>query len=152
MTRRVAIVLAGALIVMLHSTAHAGGVTTLLSVGTSGNPANGGSFGPAISADGRSVPFVSGPSHLVPNDTNGVPDVFVHDRSTAITERVSVSSGGDQSNGYSSILTRPAVSGDGRYVAFVSGASNLVPDDTNGATDIFVHDRLTGITERVSID
>src|SRR5690606_40951715 len=67
---------------------------------------------------------------------------------TGVTERVSVASDGTQGNANTS---KAALSGDGRYVAFQSIATNLVPGDTNGATDVFVHDRLTGVTERVSV-
>src|SRR5205809_7953833 len=80
-----------------------------------------------------------------------VSDVFVHDRQTGTTERVSVASDGAQGNGSSGLLSfafPPALSADGRFVAFVSFATNLVAGDTNGATDVFVHDRQTGATER----
>jgi hypothetical protein len=75
-------------------------------------------------------------------------DIFVHDRKTGRTERVSVSSRGEQANGNSA---GPSISADGRYVAFGSGASNLVKGDTNGRTDVFVRDWLKGKTERVSV-
>src|SRR5439155_1170129 len=101
-----------------------------------------------ISADGRFVTFTSAASNLVSGDTNGADDVFVHDRLTRVTERVSVASDGTEGNDES---FRASISADGRVVAFVSAASNLVTGDTNGAFDVFVHDRLTGVTERVSI-
>ena len=84
----------------------------------------------------------------MPGDTNKEPDIFVHDRQTGVTERVSVSSSGAQANSQSTLAS---ISGDGRYVAFSSYASNLVPNDTNYREDVFVHDRLTGVTERVSV-
>jgi Tol biopolymer transport system component len=87
-------------------------------------------------------------SNLVMSDTNGVEDIFVHDRATGITERVSVNSKGQDANGTS---VSPAISADGRFVAFVSTASNLVTGDTNDLPDTFVHDRQTGETTRVSI-
>jgi hypothetical protein len=90
-----------------------------------------------ISADGRYVAFFSIASNLVPGDTNGttVPfDVFVYDRQTDMTQRVSVASGGTQGNG-SSMST--SISANGRFVAFNSSASNLVSGDTNGVTDAF---------------
>jgi hypothetical protein len=74
--------------------------------------------------------------------------VFVHDRLTGITERVSIASNGTQANGGSGNVT---LSADGRYVAFLSNASNLVSGDTNFISDVFVHDRLTRQTTRVSI-
>src|SRR5438093_412858 len=118
---------------------------------TEGNDA---SLGSALSADGRFVAFDSAATDLVAGDTNGVSDVFVHDRQTGTTERVSITSDGTQGNGKSGLLSfafPPALSADGRFVAFVSFATNLVAGDTNGATDVFVHDRQTGTTERVSV-
>jgi Tol biopolymer transport system component len=127
----------------------ANGTTERVSVRSSGKQVHGDSSEPAISADGVCVAFTSSSAFLVNGDLNGVSDVFVHDRATGKTERVSVDSAGVEGNGGSS---RPAISSDGRYVAFLSGASNLVAGDTNGAGDVFVHDRVTGVTERVSVD
>jgi len=124
------------------------GTTERVSVATGGEQANDQSRGIAISGDGRYVAFRSWATNLVPGDTNGEPDIFVHDRQTGATERVSVATGGGQSNGESS---QPALSADGRYVAFDSVADNLVPGDSNDVTDVFVHDRQTGVTERVSV-
>ena len=84
----------------------------------------------------------------MPGDTNGAVDVFVRDRRLGTTRRVSVSSTGAQGNGRS---FDPAISSAGRYVAFGSDASNLVPGDTNGAVDVFVRDRELGTTRRVSV-
>ena len=81
-------------------------------------------------------------------DTNGASDVFVHDRQTGETRRVSVASDGTQGNSQSN---EPSPSADGRYVAFSSVSSTLVADDTNGTYDVFVHDRQTGETQRVSV-
>lgn len=125
------------------------GITDRISVDSHGNEGNRQSRFPAISHDGRYVVFVSGASNLVRGDTNSLDDVFVRDRWTGTTARLSVDSGGNQANGYS---TLPAISGNGRYIAFYSTASNLVPGDTNHAGDIFVHDRQSGLTERVSVD
>src|SRR5205823_3306605 len=124
------------------------GTTELVSVAAGGTGADGNSFNPAISPDGRYVAFDSEATNLVASDTNGFPDVFVRDRLTGTTERVSVASGGAQGNSSSG---RPAISADGRYVAFESAASNLVAGGTFGNFDIFVRDRLTGTTERVSV-
>ncbi|MEP0766435.1 MAG: PD40 domain-containing protein [Fimbriimonadia bacterium] len=124
------------------------GVTARVNVSSLGEEANDESGEPAISGDGRHAAFTSRASNLVPNDTNGTWDVFVHDRTTGVTERVSVSSAGAQGNGFS---MGPSLSHDGRYVCFMSLANDLVPDDTNGVKDIFVHDRLSGVTDRVSI-
>jgi Tol biopolymer transport system component len=125
------------------------GVTERVSVGSAGVQANGDSYAFAISADGRYIAFDSMASNLVAADTNDASDVFVHDRQTGVTQRVSVDSAGNEGNGSS---TLPAISADGRYIAFDSMASNLVAADTNDASDVFVHDRQTGVTERVSVD
>jgi hypothetical protein len=134
------------------------GTTELVSVGLGGVPANGNSGdslggsirGFAINADGRYVAFWSQATNLVAGDTNGFLDVFVRDRQLGTTERVSVSSGGAQSNSYS--VGQVSISADGRFVAFFSNASNLVVNDTNHTFDIFVRDRQNGTTERVSVD
>jgi Tol biopolymer transport system component len=123
--------------------------TSRVSVDSSGAQGNGLSRLPTISADGRFVVFQSDASNLVAGDTNGVEDIFVHDRTTGITERVSIDSAGAQANDGSG---SPTMSPDGRYVAFNSSAKNLVAGDTNGWADVFVHDRSTGLTERVSVD
>jgi hypothetical protein len=130
------------------------GTTERVSVDGSGIQANGSSWAARISADGRFVVFSSSASNLVANDTNGATDVFVHDRTTGATERVSVGSSGDEGNGPSGVVMPDysAISDDGRFVAFESLASNLVPGDTNGSGDIFMHDRQTGLTGRVSVD
>jgi hypothetical protein len=93
---------------------------------------------PALNDDGRYLAFLSLGNNLVVGDTNGVGDIFVRDRTTGSMVRVSVSSDGAQADGPSE---RPRISGDGRYVAFVSAATNLVAGDTNGVADVFVHDR-----------
>ena len=124
------------------------GETTRVSVDSRGRQANGGSAAPSLSADGRFVGFGSYGSNLVDGDTNQEIDVFVHDRQTGETTRVSVDSRGRQANGGSGIA---ALSADGRWVAFHSFASNLVDGDTNGTLDIFVHDRMTGTTTRASL-
>lgn len=121
--------------------------TERASVSSAGAEANGPSFGPALSDDGRYVVFTSDATNLSPSDTNGR-DVFVRDRQTGITELVSIASDGAQANRPALF---PTISGDGRYIAFQSDADNLVADDTNGVSDIFLHDRQTGVTERVSL-
>jgi hypothetical protein len=124
------------------------GTTERVSVGQGGVQANSLSGYAVLSADGRFVAFVSGASNLVPGDTNDEEDVFVHDRRTGRTERVSLGQRDVQGNRGS---FDPALSADGRFVAFVSWASNLVPGDTNDEEDVFVRDRRTGKTERVSL-
>jgi Tol biopolymer transport system component len=123
------------------------GTTERVSLTADGAQAGGNSTSLSLSADGRFVAFVSG-DNLVPGDTNGVTDVFVRDRQAGVTERVSVGAGGAQADEASSL---PSLSADGRLVAFVSDAANLVPGDTNGQRDIFVRDRQAGTTERVSL-
>lgn len=122
------------------------GMIERISVSADGREGNGGSYFPDISADGRLVAFYSEANNLVANDSNASWDVFVYDRQTGITRRVSVGYGGQQANGDS---TFPDLSADGRYVVFDSAASNLVVGDTNHYADIFIHDRQTGLTERV---
>jgi Tol biopolymer transport system component len=102
----------------------------------------------AVSADTRYVSFTSSAPDLVADDTNGVADIFVLDRQSGITQRVSVSSGATQATEGSG---EGSMSANGRYVAFVSGASDLVPGDTNDHIDVFVRDLLTGHTTRVSV-
>ena len=126
------------------------GVTSRVSVDSSGAQAlPSGSAQAVISADGRFVAFWSQANNLVPGDTNNCADTFVHDLQTGATTRVSVDSFGAQGDSYSSGPS--AISADGRYVAFMSRATNLVPNDTNFNDDVFVHDLQTGLTERVSV-
>ena len=125
------------------------GTTVRVSVSSAGAQGDGDSYSPAIDAIGRYVAFYSEASNLVPGDTNGMEDVFVHDAWTGTTTRVSVDSSGAQGNGRSYY---PALSGSGRHVVFYSFASNLVPSDTNRAGDVFLHDRVLGTTTRVSVD
>jgi Tol biopolymer transport system component len=126
-------------------------VTRRISVGAGGQQANGGSSWPAISADGRFVAFTSSASNLVAGDTNGRIDVFVRDRMLQVTRRISVGPGGQQANSESSENFEPAISAHGRFVAFGSAASNLVPGDTNNADDVFVRDRKLQVTRRISV-
>lgn len=125
-----------------------GGRVARASVDNSGFQAGGWSGNPAISDDGRFVAFTSAASNLVPGDANDLEDVFVHDRDTGATNRVSVASDGSQSDGRSDF---PAVSADGRFVTFSSDATNLVEGDTNDELDVFVHDRASGETRRISV-
>ena len=123
--------------------------TQRVSVGTEGIQANDNSWNASISADGRYVAFESSASNLVAGDTNNNTDIFVYDRQTNTTQRVSVGAGGIQADGGS--FFPPSISGDGRYVTFQSDASNLVVGDTNNRVDIFVYDRQTNTTQRVSV-
>ncbi len=147
-TGGLATTLAGVVLCALPS---AGQSTTRVSVDSSGAQGNGYSMAqfPSISDDGRFVAFVSIATNLVMGDTNGAADIFVHDSLGGTTERVSIDSAGAEGNADS---YEPSISADSRFVAFKSLASNLVPGDTNGFDDIFVHDRLSATTERVSVD
>ena len=124
------------------------GTTARVSVASDGPPANAWSEKPVLSGDGRYIAFISDANNLVSGDTNEVPDIFVHDRETGTTTRVSVAADGTQANRASYYL---AIGADGRYIAFSSDADNLVSGDTNEAPDIFIHDRQTGTTTRLSI-
>jgi len=111
-------------------------------------PGNDSSYSPAISADGRYVAYMSLASNLVPGDTNGVFDIFVLDRQLDTVTRVSTNPFGGQADGQS---WAPAISPDGRYVAFASNATNLVQGDTNAAGDVFRKDLVTAAVVRVSV-
>ena len=126
------------------------GITDRVSVSSAGAEANGESYFAAISANGRYVAFVSTSTNLSPGQPIGAAAVFVRDVRAGTTELVSVSRDGEQV-GDSSFSLHPSISADGRYVAFESDASNLVPGDTNNASDVFVRDRLKETTSRVSV-
>ncbi|MBL8801983.1 MAG: hypothetical protein JNN27_08315 [Planctomycetes bacterium] len=135
------------LVATLLPAAKAQSWTTLVSRG----PLHGGSAASRyadLSHDGRWCGFASAAVDLVAGDTNNADDVFVRDALLGTTERVSVATGGAQASGASLF---PALSADGRFVAFQSYATDLVPGDTNGRVDCFVRDRLLGVTERVSV-
>lgn len=120
--------------------------TKRVSVASAGTQGNQSVEGLDISADGLTVAFGSDSTNLVTGDGNGRFDVFVHSVLSGVTTRVSVTSGGGEVNGHSS---SPALSANGRHVAFQSQATNLVVGDGNGLTDVFVHDRFSVTTERV---
>jgi len=123
--------------------------TIRVSVNSSGvQEIGGGSYNPSISADGRYIAFASDATNLVSGDTNGTADVFVRDIIANTTKRVSVNSSDLQGNSGS---YNPSISANGRFVAFMSYASNLVSGDTDGATDVFVRDTVTNTTTRISL-
>lgn len=124
------------------------GRTVRVSVSSDGAQADGDSRDPSISADGRYVAFTSSASNLVADDTNGREDVFVRDLTLGTTVRASLAHDGRPADNFS---VDPSISADGLRVAFVSGASNLVPDDTNGRRDVFVRDLRLGTTVRVNV-
>lgn len=124
-----------------------GGRIHRISTGDGGVEANGPSRDPDVSADGRFVVYTSTASNLVPGDANGVEDVFVRDNLYGTTRRIT-EPGGPEADGAS---RSPAISPDGRYVAFASVAGNLVIGDTNELQDVFLADVATGAVERVSV-
>jgi peptidoglycan hydrolase-like protein with peptidoglycan-binding domain len=123
--------------------------TTRISVSTAGVQSNGGvNSYVSMNSDGRYIVFSSAATNLVAGDTNGVTDVFLRDTQSNTTTRISVSTAGlegDQQSTYNS------VSEDGRYVVFISAATNLVSDDTNGVTDVFLRDTQSNTTTRISV-
>ena len=127
------------------------GITLRSSNGAASRDGNGGSYAPSISADGRFIAFQSSASNLLPPgvDTNGVTDVFVLDRQSGVISRVSVGFGGQESDNSS---LQPSISDDGDRIAFVSAAANLVLNDFNFEWDVFVYERSSGTTWRVSVD
>jgi len=127
------------------------GTTTLVSVNSAGDgSANSLSFSPVVSADGRFVAFTSFASDLAPDDTNDTYDVFVRDLKTGTTTLVSVNSAGNGSGNGLSFVS--CISANGRFVAFISLASDLADNDTNGDQDVFVRDLKTGTTTLVSVN
>lgn len=125
------------------------GTTSLISLTSTGTQVDGGSGNPSISGDGHFVAFESDSTNLTGTaDTNGFTDIYVKDTQTGTVARASLTSTSGEPNSDS---TWPSISGDGRYVVFDSDADNLVPNDTNGAGDIFVRDMQTGTTLGVSI-
>jgi Tol biopolymer transport system component len=129
------------------TTASLGEATQLVSLTDSEGIADSASLWPSCSGDGRLVAFTSAAANLVPGDTNRVSDIFVRDRQVGTTRRVSISAARTQTNDWSD---QPALSRDGRFVAFRSAASNLVDGDTNGVADIFLVSLETGAVERAS--
>jgi Tol biopolymer transport system component len=123
-------------------------ITSMVSVSSAGTPGDSSSNYPDVSSDGRYVVFESSATNLVPGVSNVHKDIYLHDTQTGITSKVSVSTAGSEAN---SNCYEPAISGNGRYVVFISGASNLVPGDDNTVTDIFLRDVQAGTTTRVSV-
>lgn len=139
------------------------GTTFRVSEGFDGSQPDADSWSPSVSDNLRYVAFRSAATNLVPSDTNNAVDVFVYDIQTGTTERVNVATGVAQSSGDTTPFDNPdgstmdgwyppSMSADGRYVAFSSAASDLVSNDNNGVWDVFVHDRWTHATERVSVN
>jgi Tol biopolymer transport system component len=140
---------------------HKGAYTSLISVSRFGDTGDGDSFDPSLSADGRYVAFVSHTTDLVAGDTNGRDDIFVRDTKTGVTTRINVSPTGAQGNGIRLIPATASIDGDGRYVAFQTDDSNLVPGGASTCTvtepgvqpcpEIYVRDRRSGTTRLVNV-
>jgi Tol biopolymer transport system component len=124
------------------------GTNRRVSVNDSGAEGNGSSSSPNISGDGRFIAFVSSATNLVASDTNSMGDVFLRDMQLGTIQRVSVAGDGAEANRSSS---SPRVSADGRFVAFVSGATNLQTEEYNNTEDVFVRDVQQGTTQRVNV-
>jgi Tol biopolymer transport system component len=127
----------------------AAGTVSLASVASNGTLADGPSRAPSLSTTGRYVAFLSTATNLVAGDTNGFEDAFVHDRVAGTTTRVDIANDGSEAN---APVLGARMSGDGSAVVFWTAASNLVPNDTNGAVDVFVRDVVASTTTRVSVD
>lgn len=144
------------------------GDTARVSLSQAGSEGNGASTEPSMSFDGRYVAFTSQASNLVEGDTNNTFDIFVRDRQENTIERVSLGEGlpgetaeeegpGSPGEPGSAVVQgngpsrEPAISDDGRFVAFTSFASNFLSFDTNGFSDVFVYDRVEKTIERVSV-
>jgi len=126
------------------------GETRRLSQGLAGASANGDSTDPSISDDGQFIAFASKATNLVASDINGEEDIFVYEFATNSISIASLTSDGEQLMRNDYWTNNPKISADGRFVAFDSHASDLIPGDTNGAVDVFVRDRQLGETRRVS--
>ncbi|KKL09778.1 hypothetical protein LCGC14_2562450, partial [marine sediment metagenome] len=145
-----AVLVVSALLVMaVFTVVFASSSKDVVSTTSSGALSNGASYNVSVSGDARYVVFQSDATNLVPFDTNNVSDIFLKDRTTGTTSRISTSSTQAQSNATS---FRPAISYDGRFVVFASDATNLVLNDTNSGRDIFLKNLTTGATTRVSTD
>jgi hypothetical protein len=127
---------------------NATGSITNICVNTNGDKANGSSFEPVISGNGKFIIFKSYASNLVGNDTNNLPDIFIRNLDSWSITRVNTNSAGNQANGESYFPA--SISADGGVIVFSSSASNLVPNDTNNADDIFLRDLGTGVIKRIS--
>lgn len=130
------------------------GAISRANVSSAGTQSNGSAIGAKISYDGRYVVFASTGTNLVASDTNGKQDVFLHDMVTGTTEIISATPAGTKGNDNSAWDGKGedlAISRDGRYVAFVSYASNLVTGDTNASPDVFVRDRKLNTMTRLSV-
>ncbi len=124
------------------------GITKKVSISSEGISGNQSSGGPDLSSDGEKIVFTSFATNLVTIDTNGFDDIFVHDRETETTRKITNSFDGKQTNSHSGY---PSMSSNGRFITYTSTASNLVPKDINGENDVFLYDSLIGSTIIISV-
>lgn len=148
-----ALVISGALMVLgLSAGARMAAAVEIISIAVSGKAGNAPSSGPIANTDGNFIAFYSDATDLVRGDDNQARDVFLRDRAAGTTEIISVNSAGEQANRPSHAQgDAPGLNGDGNFVAFYSDATNLVPDDNNAHTDVFMRDRAAQTTEIVSL-
>src|SRR6185436_6210010 len=131
------------------------GATALVTVSKTGTPSTAGGFAASVSADGRFVAFASAGSDFVDGDTNGTVDIFLRDMNNGTTAMVSASQTGaaaDLGVVVNNVAGKREISDDGRYVAFASSATNLVPTSNNGKSQVYVKDMATGLVTRASVD
>src|SRR6266850_4852721 len=131
------------------------GTTVLVTVAKNGIASTAGGFAPSVSADGRFVAFASAGSDFVDGDTNLTMDVFLRDMNNGTTAMVSATQTGAPANtggALNNVAGARHVSDDGRYVAFSSSATNLVPESSNNKQQVYVKDMLTGLVTRASVD
>ncbi|MGD2057907.1 MAG: hypothetical protein PVI04_04180, partial [Anaerolineales bacterium] len=134
---------------MLIQSTYAGpAATERVSISSEGQEGNLESVSPSVDASGRFIVFASKASSLVPDDSNNMQDIFLHDWANGTTERISIAYDGSEPNGES---FNPAISSDGNFITFSSTASNLVKSDGNNAQDVFLYDRINATTELISI-
>ncbi len=146
--RRLLLSLGAACVLTPVATASAAAPATVrVDLSSTGVQANMTSQSPAVSASGRWVAFESAADNLVPGDQNSLSDVFLRDRRNVTTKRISVSAGGAEGDGASS---QASISGDGRWIAFSSSATNLVPGATGGLGNVYLYDRTSGALQRIS--
>lgn len=124
------------------------GTTRRVNLSSSGQQADGDASDPSISGNGRLVAFQSEVTNLTPPDPNGTWDIFIRDRAAGTTRLITTAPNGDPAD---AVSFWPELTPDGRYVVFASEATNLVPGDTNGTDDTFLHDRVGGVTIRISV-
>ena len=147
--------LTGAVGMQVYRHDRVSGATALVTLSKTGTPSAAGGFAASVSADGRFVAFASAGSDFVDGDTNGTVDIFLRDMNNGTTAMVSASQTGtaaDLGVVVNNVAGKREISDDGRYVAFASSATNLVPTSNNGKSQVYVKDMATGLVTRASVD